>query len=133
MSIHDPISNLLTVIRNGYLAKKKNVIVHSSNLLISIVNLLSNERFLDSYLLIKDDCKKPKIKIFLKYFNKDFPMIRKITRISKPGFRVYKSKDNIPVVSNGFGLAVISTSLGLLTDKKARKLGVGGELLFIVE
>ncbi|HFL8824205.1 MAG TPA: 30S ribosomal protein S8 [Candidatus Azoamicus sp. OHIO1] len=133
MSMQDPISDLLTRIRNGYAAKKEFVIVYSSKLKLSIINLLKDERFLDDYLLINDNVKKPKMKIFLKYYNKDVPMIKKIVRISKPGVRVYKNKNDLPKVLNGFGIAIVSTSVGLLTDNRARELGLGGEVICTVE
>ncbi|MDP2763075.1 MAG: 30S ribosomal protein S8 [Enterobacteriaceae bacterium] len=133
MSMQDPISDLLTRIRNGYAAKKEFVIVYSSKLKLSIINLLKDERFLDDYFLINDNVKKPKMKIFLKYYNKDVPMIKKIVRISKPGVRVYKNKNDLPKVLNGFGIAIVSTSVGLLTDNRARELGLGGEVICTVE
>jgi len=133
MSMQDPISDLLTQIRNGYLARKNYIIVFSSKFRIAIVDLLKKEYFLDDYILIDKDTTKSKIKIVLKYYGDKIPVIRKIVRISKSSTRVYCKKDALPKVLNGFGIAVISTSVGLLTDNEARKLGHGGEILCTVE
>ena len=133
MTIQDPISDLLTQIRNGYSARKEFVIVYSSKLKLSLVELLKNEFFLKDYIILDQDSKKARLKIFLRYYGKNMPILRKIVRISKSSVKIYKSCKSLPKVSNGFGIAVISTSLGLLTDKKARELGVGGEVLCIVE
>ena len=133
MTIQDPISDLLTQIRNGYSARKEFIIVYSSKLKLSLVELLKNEFFLKDYIILDQDSKKVRLKIFLCYYGKNMPILRKIVRISKSSVKIYKSCKALPKVSNGFGIAVISTSLGLLTDKKARELGVGGEVLCIVE
>jgi small subunit ribosomal protein S8 len=133
MTIQDPISDLLTQIRNGYSARKEFIIVYSSKLKLSLVELLKNEFFLKDYIILDQDSKKARLKIFLRYYGKNMPILRKIVRISKSSIKIYKSCKSLPKVSNGFGIAVISTSLGLLTDKKARELGVGGEVLCIVE
>ena len=133
MSIQDPISDLLTNIRNGYLAKKEHIIVYSSKIKIKIIDLLKKEYFLNDYVLIEKETKKSKNKIYLKYYNNKISVINKITRISKLGARVYRKKHELPKILNGFGMAVISTSVGLLTDAKARKLGHGGEVLFTIE
>lgn len=133
MTIQDPISDLLTQIRNGYSARKEFIIVYSSKLKLSLVELLKNEFFLKDYIILDQDSKKVRLKIFLRYYGKNMPILRKIVRISKSSVKIYKSCKALPKVSNGFGIAVISTSLGLLTDKKARELGVGGEVLCIVE
>lgn len=133
MSMQDPISDLLTQIRNGYLAKKDFIIVYSSKLKLSLVELLKNEFFLKDYLVLDSDSKKPRLKVFLRYYGKGIPILRRITRISKPSVKVYKKKEFLPNVLNGFGIAIVSTPVGLLTDKKARELGHGGEILCIVE
>lgn len=133
MTIQDPISDLLTQIRNGYSARKDFIIVYSSKLKVSLVDLLKNEFFLKDYIILDQDSKKARLKIFLRYYGKNMPILRRIVRISKSSVKIYKSCKSLPKVSNGFGIAVISTSLGLLTDKKARELGVGGEVLCIVE
>ncbi len=133
MTIQDPISDLLTQIRNGYSARKDFIVVYSSKLKVSLVDLLKNEFFLKDYIILDQDSKKPRLKIFLRYYGKNMPILRRIVRISKSSVKIYKSCKSLPKVSNGFGIAVVSTSLGLLTDKKARELGVGGEVLCIVE
>lgn len=133
MSMQDPVSDLLTQIRNGYLAKKEYIIVFSSKLKVSIVDLLKRECFLDDYFIVDKDDKRSKIKIILKYYGNSIPVIKKIVRVSKPSMRVYSKKNVLPKVLNGFGVAIISTSVGLLTDREARKLGHGGEVLCTVE
>lgn len=133
MSMQDPISDLLTQIRNAYLAKKDFIIVYSSKLKLALVDLLKNEFFLKDYLLLDSESRKPRIKIFLRYYGKSIPILRKIIRVSKPSVKVYMKKNKLPKVFGGFGIVVISTPLGLLTDKKARELGHGGEILCIVE
>lgn len=133
MTIQDPISDLLTQIRNGYSARKDFIVVYSSKLKVSLVDLLKNEFFLKDYIVLDQDSKKPRLKVFLRYYGKNMPILRRIVRVSKSSVKIYKSCKSLPKVSNGFGIAVVSTSLGLLTDKKARELGVGGEILCIVE
>jgi small subunit ribosomal protein S8 len=133
MTIQDPISDLLTQIRNGYFARKEFIIIYSSKLKIALVELLKTEFFLKDYVILDKDSRKPRIKIFLRYYGKNTPILRRIVRISKPSVKIYRNCKSLPRVSNGFGVAVISTSRGLLTDKKARELGVGGEVLCIVE
>lgn len=133
MSSQDPISDLLTVIRNGYSSKKDFVIVYSSKIKLALVELLKNEFFLKDYLILDCDSRKPRIKIFLRYYGNGIPILRRILRISKPSVRVYKNKRSIPKISNGFGIAIISTSSGIMTDKQARLLGIGGEVLCFVE
>ncbi len=127
MSIQDPISDMLTNIRNGQLSKKKNILVFYSKIKESILKILLNEGFIKNYKLIYDN----KILIYLKYFLNN-PVISNIKRISKPSLRVYKSYNNIPVLMSGLGIFIISTSLGLLSDKQARKLKVGGEIICYV-
>lgn len=133
MSMQDPISDLLTVIRNGYLARKDFVVVYSSKLKVALVNLLKNEFFLKDYIILDSESTKPRLKIFLRYYGKGMPILRRIVRVSKPSVRVYRNKRSLPRVSSGFGMAVVSTSFGLMTDKKARELGLGGEILCLVE
>ncbi|HIH2763481.1 MAG TPA: 30S ribosomal protein S8 [Candidatus Azoamicus sp.] len=133
MTIQDPISDLLTQIRNGYSAKKDFIIVHSSKMKIEILKILKEEYFLNDYILMTEEKNKPYLKIYLKYYGKKIPIIKKIKRISKPSIRVYKKSKKIPKILNGFGIAIISTPIGLLTDKKARELGHGGEILCTIE
>ncbi|HIH2762532.1 MAG TPA: 30S ribosomal protein S8 [Candidatus Azoamicus sp. MARI] len=133
MNIQDPISDLLTQLRNGYSAKKDFIIVHASKIKLEILKILKDESFLNDYAIIDADIKKAKLKIYLKYYGKKIPIIKKITRISKPSVRIYSKSKKIPKILNGFGLAIISTPIGLLTDKKARELKHGGEIICTIE
>jgi len=133
MCIQDPISNLLTQIRNGYMSKKICISVFSSKMNLSIVKLLVKERFLERFELINPDKVHAKISIYLKYYGNGIPILKKITRISKPSMRVYKKSTNILKVLNGFGIAIISTNKGLLTDTEARDMMCGGEIVCTVE
>jgi len=133
MTIQDPISDLLIKIKNGYSAKKNYIIIYSSKIKINILKILKEEAFLNDYIVFDADSKKPKIKIILKYYGKKIPILKNIKRISKPSVRIYKKYKNIPKILNGFGIAIISTPIGLLTDKKARELKHGGEIICTVE
>ncbi|AFA41039.1 30S ribosomal subunit protein S8 [Wigglesworthia glossinidia endosymbiont of Glossina morsitans morsitans (Yale colony)] len=130
MSLQDPIADMLTRIRNGQISKKKFIYMPSSNSKISIANVLKNEGFIESY-EIKNEI-KPILKLVLKYF-KGTPVIEKIKRISSPGLRIYKNKKSLPQVKSGMGIAIISTSKGIMTDKAARNLNLGGEIICYVE
>lgn len=131
MSMTDPIADLLTRIRNGAMAKLQKVDIPSSNMKVGIVNVLKNEGFIKNYKLISDQ-KQGILRIYLKYINETDSVISEIKRISKPGGRRYVKSDNIPSVKQGLGIAILSTSKGLLTDKVARESGVGGELICTV-
>lgn len=133
MNIQDPISDLIIQIKNGYLAKKDYITVYSSKIKIKILQILKDEAFLNDFIIVSDNTKKIKIKIMLKYYGKRIPIIKNIKRISKPSVRIYTKKKKIPRISNGFGIAIISTPVGILTDKNARKLGHGGEIICVVE
>ena len=132
MNIQDPISDFLNQINNAYLSKKEYIIVFSSKFKLLILNLLKKENFIENYYIINDS-KILKVKILLKYYGKNIPILKKIKKISKPSMRVYCNKDNIPVISNGFGRVIISTSKGLLTDLEAKKQKCGGEIICILE
>jgi small subunit ribosomal protein S8 len=127
----DPIADLLTRIRNGAMAKLQKVDIPSSNMKVGIVNVLKNEGFIKNYKLISDQ-KQGILRIYLKYINETDSVISEIKRISKPGGRRYVKSDKIPSVKQGLGIAILSTSKGLLTDKVARESGVGGELICTV-
>jgi small subunit ribosomal protein S8 len=127
----DPIADLLTRIRNGAMAKLQKVDIPSSNMKVGIVNVLKNEGFIKNYKLISDQ-KQGILRIYLKYINDSDSVISQIKRVSKPGGRRYVKSDNIPSVKQGLGIAILSTSKGLLTDKSARESGVGGELICTV-
>ncbi len=127
MSLHDPISDLLTNIRNAASAGKETVDVRASKLTGRILEIFKNEGYIEDFRLMKADV-QGSYKIYLKYQNKK-STIMGLKRISKSGLRVYAQKDSIPRVLNGMGTAVISTSKGVINDREARKLNIGGEVL----
>ena len=131
MNIQDPIADLITQIRNGYLAKKDNITLFNSKIKIAILEILKREFFIEDYYLTTND--KFKVKIILKYYGKKIPILKKITRVSKPSIRIYEQYKHLPKIANGFGISIISTSYGLMTDKEARKKQCGGEILCTVE
>ena len=133
MTIQDPISDLLTQIRNGYLAKKDNIIISSSKIKLAIIKILKNEHFIEDYNIIDTDNKKIKTKIILKYYGKKQAILKKITRISKPSVRIYSSYKKIDKITTGFGISIISTSKGIMTHKDAKNQKCGGEILCTVE
>ena len=130
MSMSDPISDMLTRIRNAQLAEKITVSMPSSKIKAAIAKVLQDEGYVDGFKVIDHDG-KPTLEIGLKYYA-DRPVIEKIQRVSRPGLRVYKGSEDIPRVMNGLGIAIVSTSKGLMTDRNARANGIGGEVLCIV-
>ncbi|CAG1012392.1 30S ribosomal protein S8 [Burkholderiales bacterium] len=130
MSMSDPIADMLTRIRNAQMANKVTVAMPSSRLKVAIAQVLKDEGYIDG-LKVAGDEKKPQLELALRYYA-GRPVIEKIERISKPGLRIYKSKEDLPRVMNGLGVAIVSTSRGVMTDRKARASGVGGEVLCIV-
>ena len=128
----DPIADMLTRIRNANSSKHKTVDVPSSNMKLAIANILLNEGYIKSLEEIKSENNQGVIRITLKYDEKGNRVIDGLKRISKPGLRVYASKDQLPQGLNGLGIALISTSKGIKTDKEARQLGLGGEVLAYV-
>lgn len=124
----DPISDFLTRIRNAQRAKRKTVDIPSSKLKMKIAEIMKNQGFISEYSLSETSNKQGNINIILKYHN-NAGVIMGLERASRPGIRKYVSGDSVPKVLNGLGVAIISTSRGLLTDKEARKLGVGGEVI----
>lgn len=128
MSVNHPVSDIATRIRNGYLAYKNTISSPSSKLRQSVLDALKNEGFIAGYAKTKLDNGLEDLEISLKYFNQK-PVIEKIEVISKPGRRVYKSCSDIPVVNNGLGVVLVSTSKGVLTDHQAREGNLGGEIL----
>lgn len=130
MSMHDPIADMLTRIRNAQRADKAIVKMPSSKLKTAIAVVLKDEGYIESFSINANDG-KPVLHIDLKYYA-GRPVIERIERISRPGLRVYKASAEIPEVMNGLGVAIISTSKGVMTDRKARAQGVGGELLCFV-
>lgn len=131
MSMTDPIADMLTRIRNGCMARLQKVDIPSSNMKVSIASVLKNEGFIKNYKVISDQ-KQGILRVYLKYVNEKESVINEIKRVSKPGSRVYVGSENIPKVKNGYGVAIISSSRGIITDKMARQEGVGGELLCTV-
>ncbi len=130
MSMSDPISDMLTRIRNAQMAEKVTVSMPSSKIKVAIAKVLQDEGYVDGFKIIDHDG-KPTLEIGLKYYA-DRPVIEKIQRVSRPGLRVYKGSEDIPRVMNNLGIAIVSTSKGLMTDRKARANGIGGEVLCIV-
>ena len=128
MNITDPIADMLTRIRNANSAKHKTVDVPASKMKTAIAEILFKEGYIKSFELINDETQGI-IRITLKYDEKGTRVIDGIKRISKPGLRVYASREELPRVLNGLGIAIISTSKGLKTDKEAREAGIGGEVL----
>ena len=131
MNTTDPIADMLTRIRNANSQKHKTVDVPSSNMKKSIADILFKEGYIAAYEEINDNSQGV-IRITLKYDEKGNKVIDGLKRISKPGLRVYSSKDELPQVLNGLGIALISTSKGIKTDKEARKEGLGGEVIAYV-
>jgi small subunit ribosomal protein S8 len=126
----DPIADMLTRIRNGQMAGHKNVVMPSSKLKAAVAKLLNDEGYISAY-SINDNDGKTELSVDLKYFDGK-PVIDMIKRVSRPGLRVYKNKDELPKVIGGLGIAVISTSKGIMTDRAAREAGVGGEVICYV-
>ncbi len=130
MSMSDPISDMLTRIRNAQMSDKVSVAMPSSKIKAAIANVLKDEGYIEDFAVRPADG-KPMLEVALKYYA-GRPVIEKLERISRPGLRVYKPSDGIPRVMNGLGVAIVSTSKGVMTDRKARGLGIGGEVLCIV-
>ena len=130
MSMTDPIADMLTRIRNAQMVGKTVVGVPSSKVKVSIAQVLKDEGYIDGF-QVKTEGGKTELEIALKYYA-GHPVIEKIERVSTPGLRVYKARDDLPRVMNGLGVAIVSTSKGVMTDRKARATGVGGEVLCIV-
>ena len=131
MNINDPVGDMITRIRNAYMRGKETVDSPSSNLRINVLEVLRDEGFIRGYSQTDFDNGKSEIQIDLKYHEGE-SVIKEINRISKPGRRVYSSVGSMPLVRNGLGISVISTSKGVMSDKKARTNNVGGEILCVV-
>ena len=130
MSMNDPIADMLTRIRNAQHAEKLSVAMPASKVKAAIAQVLKDEGYVDDF-AVRELEGKPTLEISLKYYAGK-PVIEKIERVSRPGLRIYKPKDDLPKVMNGLGVAIVSTSRGVMTDRKARGLGVGGEVLCVV-
>ena len=129
MSMQDPIADMLTRIRNGQAANKVAISMPSSKLKVAIANVLASEGYIESVKVVEGV--KPELEITLKYFQGK-PVVESIQRVSRPGLRIYKRKDELPKVMGGLGIAVVSTSKGLMTDRAARQAGLGGEIICYV-
>jgi len=130
MSMSDPIADMLTRIRNAQATDKVNVAIPASKVKLAIAKVLKDEGYIEDFAQ-RDIDGKNVLDIGLKYYAGK-PVIEKIERISRPGLRIYKGRDDIPQVLNGLGVAIVSTSRGVMTDRRARETGVGGEVLCIV-
>lgn len=128
MAVTDPIADMLTRIRNASFAKKDIVELKNSILMEEVLKIFKKESFISNYKLIKDS-KQGVLRVYLKYSKEGAPAILGIKRISKPGLRIYKKADDLPKVYGGLGIAVVSTSKGLMTDNEARDKKMGGEVL----
>ena len=129
MSMQDPIADMLTRIRNGQMANKADVKMPSSKTKVAIAKVLENEGYINGYDV--DEATKPSLSIELKYYEGK-SVIGEVTRVSRPGLRIYKSTDELPKVRGGLGVAIVSTSKGIMTDRAAKKAGIGGEVLCYV-
>ena len=127
MSMSDPIADLLTRIRNAQMVAKQVVSVPSSKVKVAIAQVLKDEGYIDGF-EVKSEGGKSELQIALKYYA-GRPVIERIERVSRPGLRVYKAKDELPRVVGGLGVAIVSTSRGLMTDRQARSMGIGGEVI----
>ena len=130
MSMTDPISDMLTRIRNAQMVGQVEVGMPSSKVKLAIAQVLKDEGYIDDF-AVREDGAKRELRIGLRYYA-GRPVIERIERVSKPGLRVYKGRDGLPKVMNGLGVAIVSTSQGVMTDRKARATGIGGEVLCIV-
>ena len=130
MSMTDPVADMLTRIRNAQMAEKQSVSMPSSKLKVAIAKVLKDEGYIDDF-ASRENGAKPELDVALKYYA-GRPVIERIERVSKPGLRVYKGKDDLPRVMNGLGVAIVSTPKGVMTDRRARAGNMGGEVLCIV-
>jgi small subunit ribosomal protein S8 len=129
MSLQDPIADMFTRVRNGQQAKKVSVLMPSSKLKIAVAKLLKEEGYITDYSVAGDA--KPELSVELKYFEGK-AVIESLQRVSRPGLRIYKRRDDLPKVMGGLGIAIVSTSKGLMTDRAARGAGIGGEIIGFV-
>ena len=130
MSMSDPIADMLTRIRNAQMVEKVSVTMPSSKVKVAIAQVLKDEGYIEDF-AVKSDGVKSNLHIGLKYYA-GRPVIERLERVSRPGLRIYKGKDDIPQVMNGLGVAIVSTPQGVMTDRKARATGVGGEIICYV-
>jgi small subunit ribosomal protein S8 len=130
MSMSDPIADFLTRIRNGQLSGKPEIAAPASRIKLALAKVLKDEGYIEDF-AIESEAAKPTVKVRLKYYQ-GRPVIDRLERVSRPGLRVYKAKDELPKILGGMGVAIISTSKGVMTDREARAAGHGGEVLCIV-
>lgn len=130
MSMSDPIADMLTRIRNAQIVEKTSVVMPSSKLKVAIAKVLKDEGYIDEF-AVRGDAARPELEIALKYYA-GRPVIERIERVSRPGLRIYKGRHDIPQVMNGLGVAIVTTPQGVMTDRKARAAGIGGEVLCYV-
>ena len=130
MSMSDPIADMLTRIRNAQMVQKVSVSMPASKLKTAIAEVLKSEGYIDNF-AVRGEANKPQLEIALKYYAGK-PVIEHIERVSRPGLRVYKGRHDIPNVKNGLGVAIVTTPKGVMTDRKARQAGIGGEVLCYV-
>jgi len=131
MSMTDPIADMLTRIRNANMVKQQKVDIPSSNVKVNIAQVLKQEGYIKNYKVIADN-RQGVLRIYLKFIDEKEPVINEIKRVSKPGSRTYVNSESIPTIKNGLGIAILSTSQGIMTDGTARQSGIGGELLCTV-
>ena len=131
MAISDPVADMLTRIRNAVMVRHDSVLVPTSRMKLAIAKILKEEGFISDYEVVKEKTYRV-IKIHLKYIDKNQPVLSRLERVSKPGLRVYADRKEIPRIAAGMGVAILSTSKGVMTGQQAWRLGIGGELLCYV-
>ncbi len=127
MSMSDPVADMFTRIRNGQRVEKDTVTMPSSKLKVAIAQLLKDEGYIEGF-AVRNEGAKPELQVQLKYYA-GRPVIERIERVSRPGLRIYRGRHSLPQVMNGLGVAILTTSRGLMTDRRARADGVGGEVI----
>ncbi len=130
MSMTDPVSDMLTRIRNGQKARKVSVSMPASTVKVAVASVLKDEGYITDFASSGEGAMKT-LSVELKYFE-GAPVIEKVQRVSKPGLRIYRGKDDLPKVLGGLGIAIVSTSAGVMSDRQARKQGIGGEVICVV-
>ena len=128
MSFADPIGDMITRIRNAQMRKSNNVTIPNSNFRVKILEVLKHEGYISNYKVLSDTKNKRSLLVDLKYSN-GLPVIKEIRRVSKPGRRIYTKADSIPKIQSGLGIAIVSTSMGVMSDNDARTKNVGGEII----
>jgi small subunit ribosomal protein S8 len=130
MSMSDPIADMLTRIRNAQMVEKVSVTMPSSKIKVAIAQVLKDEGYVEGF-VVRNETGKAELEIALKYYA-GRPVIERIERVSRPGLRIYRGRNDIPQVMNGLGVAIVTTPQGVMTDRKARASGIGGEVLCLV-